>query len=171
MMNLLKSFQKRNRARSPDSLQKAVIPITYTRSEHVCVRVCVCLFLRVVPRVTEGEVLRHTLIFLHNKQASISRDRLNTTSTQQTISIFFFSILFTQATQTERSDYLARHQNINRKDISSTLGHSHQLSGVRAKSRWHFLCCFFFFIQCTSLQICQRSWQVHNGLNGLCARE
>lgn len=89
MMNLLKSFQKRNRARRPDSLQKAVIPITYTRSEHVCVRVCVFLFLRVAPRVTEGEVLRHTLIFLHNKQASISRCRLNTTSTQQTISIYF----------------------------------------------------------------------------------
>lgn len=56
----------------------------------VSVCVCLCLFLRVVPRVTEGEVLRHTLIFLHNKQASISRGRLNTTSTQQTISIFFF---------------------------------------------------------------------------------
>lgn len=55
----------------------------------MCVSVCVCLFLRVAPRVTEGEVLRHTLIFLHNKPASISRGRLNTTSTQQTISIFF----------------------------------------------------------------------------------
>lgn len=46
MMNLLKSFQKRNRARRPDSLQKAVIPITYTSSEHVCVRVCVFVFAR-----------------------------------------------------------------------------------------------------------------------------
>lgn len=116
MVNPLKSFQKKKRGRRPNSLQKAVISIIYTSSKRV--HVCVCLFLCVAPRVTEREVLRHTLIFLHNKQASISRGRLNSMSAQQTIAIFF-----TQAAQTERCYYLARQQQINRKDISSTLRH------------------------------------------------